>query len=251
MAYDASIYTMVQFRIYLAFSLIMSTLDQTLQDLIAEAQSLNPKSLKQQQCLQKIYCLVMKSGKLWREYVPYYGDAVQQMWEYCCQHLDEYDPEVGAVTSWFNFRLKKELRRFRDQTKRSLDRTAFPTTTSDGKRLDPVDTLPARPTIDPVLDILDKTLAWVKADPDGQLQATRFRKRADINAQVLFLKRFPSETPWSAIAADFDLNTAEAKDLPKFYNRRCLPLLRKFGILQGYIEESAIDRQRKGKEKLS
>ncbi|MEM9217376.1 MAG: sigma-70 family RNA polymerase sigma factor [Cyanobacteria bacterium P01_F01_bin.150] len=225
----------------------MSTLDQTLQDLIAEAKSLNPKSLKRQQCLQKIYRLIMKSGKLWREYKPYYGDAVQQMWEYCCQNLDEYDPEVGAVTSWFNFRLKKELRRFRDQTKRTLDRKAFPIHTSEGKVLDPVDTVPAPQTIDPALDILEKTLAWVKADPDGELQSTRFRKRADINAQVLFLNRFPSETPWNAIAADFDLNSAEAKDLPKFYNRRCLPLLRKFGISQGYIEESVTDRQRKGK----
>ena len=237
-------------RIAIGCGFIMSTLDHTLRALIAEAQALSPNSLKRQQILQKIYRLVMKSGKLWREYVPYYGDAVQQMWEYCCQHLDEYDPEVGAVTSWFNFRLKKELRRFRDQTKRWGDRTASSITTPGGDTLDPVDNLRARPSIDPVLDILEKTLAWVKADPEGELQATRFRKRADINAQVLFLKRFPSETPWNAIAAEFDLDAAEAKDLPKFYNRRCLPLLRKFGISQGYIEESVTDRQRKGKGKL-
>ena len=229
----------------------MPTLDQTLRELIAEAQALGPKSLKRQQLLQKIYRLVMKSGKLWREYVPYYGDAVQQMWEYCCQHLDEYDPEVGAVTSWFNFRLKKEIRRLRDQHNRRRDRTVSPRPNQPGNPLDPVDNLPARPNIDPVLDILEKTVEWVKADPEGELRATRFRKRADINAQVLFLKRFPSETPWNAIAADFGLNAAEAKDLPKFYNRRCLPLLRKFGILHGYIEERVTDRQRNGKGKLS
>ncbi|NEP47181.1 MAG: sigma-70 family RNA polymerase sigma factor [Okeania sp. SIO2H7] len=229
----------------------MPTLDQTLRKLIAEAQVLSLKSLKRQQLLQKIYRLVMKSGKLWREYVPYYGDAVQQMWEYCCQHLDEYDPEVGAVISWFNFRLKKELRRLRDQHNRRRDRTASTQTTSHGDVLDPVDRLPSRPNIDPVLDILEKTVAWVNADPEGELRATRFRKRSDINAQVLFLKRFPSETPWNEIAADLGLNAAESKDLPKFYNRRCLPLLRKFGVSQGYIEESGTDRPREGKGKLS
>ncbi|NEQ99107.1 MAG: sigma-70 family RNA polymerase sigma factor [Cyanothece sp. SIO2G6] len=214
----------------------MTSLDQTLQLWVEKAKQLPADSLQRRQCLHKVYVLVMKSGRLWREQVPYYGDAVQQMWEYCCHHLDEYDPAVGSVISWFNFRLNKELRRYRDRTKRQMKRTAFPTFTSEGDLLDPVDTLPARPDISPVLDIVEITLHWVKTDPDGILCATRFRKRVDINAQILFLKRFPAETPWKAIAQELGLNPAEAKDLPKFYNRKCLPLLRNFGLSEGYIE---------------
>jgi hypothetical protein len=85
----------------------------------------------------------------------------------------------------------------------------------------------------------------VQADPDGELQKTCFRNRPEINCQILFLKRFPAETPWSEIAAEFSLTPAEAKDLPKFYNRRCLPLVRKFGIAQGYIEETDTPKKRK------
>lgn len=221
----------------LGWKIAMTGLDQTLQELVHKTDALPPNSLQRRQLLHKLYLLVMKSGRLWHERVPYYGDAVQQMWEYCCQHLDEYDPAVGPVISWFNFRLNKELRRYRDRSKRWAERTASPIVTSKGNVLDPVAILPARPDISPVLDIVETTLAWVKTDPDGILRATRFRQRADINAQTLFLKRFPMETPWKAIAQELGLNPSEAKDLPKFYNRKCLPLLRNFGLSQGYIEE--------------
>jgi len=83
----------------------------------------------------------------------------------------------------------------------------------------------------------EKTLEWVQSDPDETLRSTCFRKRADINAQVLFLMRFPTQTPWKDIAQRFELNAAESTDLPKFYNRRCLPLLRAFGADQGFLTE--------------
>jgi len=40
-------------------------------------------------------------------------------------------------------------------------------------------------------------------------------------------------------------NSAEAKDLPKFYSRRCKPLLEQFIIAQGYIDENDIRKPRK------
>ncbi|MBD2000298.1 sigma-70 family RNA polymerase sigma factor [Leptolyngbya sp. FACHB-541] len=215
----------------------MKDLDETLRQLVAEACTHPPKSVDRQRALQEIYRLVMKSGKLWREYTPYYADALQQMWEYCCQHLEEYDPTLSGVITWLDNYLKKQLRLFRDRRSRDYKRRAGVEQTEQGNFVDPVDRLPARPELEPTLDVWEKTMNWVQTDPQGILQATCFRKRADINAQTLFLMRFPSETSWQVIADRFHLTPAEAKDLPKFYNRRCLPLLRNFGISQGYLDE--------------
>ncbi|MBD2067328.1 sigma-70 family RNA polymerase sigma factor [Leptolyngbya sp. FACHB-671] len=215
----------------------MKDLDETLRQLVAEACTHPPKSVDRQRALQEIYRLVMKSGKLWREYTPYYADALQQMWEYCCQHLEEYDPTLSGVITWLDNYLKKQLRLFRDRQSRDYKRRAGVEQTEQGNFLDPVDRLPARPELEPTLDVWEKTMNWVQTDPQGILQATCFRKRADINAQTLFLMRFPSETSWQVIADRFHLTPAEAKDLPKFYNRRCLPLLRNFGVSEGYLDE--------------
>jgi hypothetical protein len=190
-----------------------------------------------QQCIQQIYQLVMRSGKLWKETTPYYEDALQETWEYCCQHLEEYDPTLSAVTTWIDNRLKWTLRKWRDRQISDQDRTVNPMQTDDGCTLNPLDTLVANPGIEHAEQIWYNTLHWVQTDPEAKLQATCFRKRQDINAQVLFLMRFPSETSWQDIAHEFDLNSLEAKDLPKFYNRNCLPLLREFGITQGYLED--------------
>ncbi|MHC5721984.1 MAG: sigma-70 family RNA polymerase sigma factor, partial [Nostoc sp.] len=90
-----------------------------------------------------------------------------------------------------------------------------------------IDEQPAPPDI-PLL--LEEIRDWAQTDADGELRNTIFRRRPEINAQALILQRLPPETPWRTLAENFQLNPAEAKDLPKFYSRRCLPLLRIFGL---------------------
>lgn len=213
----------------------MDDLNENLQRLIADALTCPVGSVKRQQKIQRIYQLVMKSKKLWKEYSPYYNDALQEMWEYCCQHLEEYDPTVCSVITWLDDRLKKRLRYHRDVRNRERNRQVFTIQTDEGTTFDPIENLAARSDIQPILEIWQETLNWVQSDPEERLRNTLFRKRQDINAQVLFLMRFPTETPWSIIAERFQLTPAETKYLPQFYNRRCLPLLREFGISRGYI----------------
>ncbi len=215
----------------------MSALNDTLKQLVADACTHPPRSATRQQCIQQIYSLVMKSGKLWKENTPYYGDALQETWEHCCQHLEDYNPALSAVTTWIDTRLKWTLRKWRDRQNRDQQRQANPPPSDDGNTINPIDNLASNPGASRALHIWQATVAWVRDDPEGKLQQTCFRKRPEINAQVLFLKRFPSETPWQEIADEFALNPRDAKELPKFYNRRCRPLLREFGIAQGYIEE--------------
>lgn len=213
----------------------MTELNENLKALVAQACTHSPGSPERQRCLQQLHYHVTCSNKLWRESVPYYTDALQDMWVYCCQHLEDYDPSIAGVITWLDSHLKRILRRYRDRQRRDQQRHLSTLISEDGRPLHPVEIIPSRPDVSPLLDMWEKTLAWVQTDADGTLRATCFRNRADINAQTLFLLRFPSKTPWKTIAQQFDLNSAEATDLPKFYNRRCLPLLRTFGAQQGYL----------------
>ncbi|MDJ0708680.1 MAG: sigma-70 family RNA polymerase sigma factor [Leptolyngbyaceae cyanobacterium MO_188.B28] len=215
----------------------MNELNQKLCQLIAEASQYPLKSLERQQRISEVHRLVMKSGKLWREGSSYYTDALQEMWEYCCQHPETYDPTVKQVITWLDDYLKKRLRRYRDARYRQQQRLLVVLESEKGKITDAVDTLSAPPDIQPTLDIWQATLDWARTDPDGTLRRTIFRKRPAINGRALILRRLPPDTPWADIAAEFKLNPAEAKDLPKFYHRKCLPLLRKFALSQGFIEE--------------
>ncbi len=215
----------------------MDDLNQILRTLVAEACNYPPKSLERRQRLSEVHRLVMQSGKLWKEYTPYYNDALQEMWEFCCQNPELYDPTLKSVITWLDDYLKKRLRNFRDAKYRQQRREVTAMRTESGETTDPVVAIPAHPDIQPVLEIWEKTLDWVETDPDQELCSACFRKRCQVNCQALILRRFPPETPWPAIAAEFNLTPSEAKDLPKVYNRKCLPLLRKFAISQGYVEE--------------
>ncbi|MEO0842875.1 MAG: sigma-70 family RNA polymerase sigma factor [Cyanobacteria bacterium J06641_2] len=218
----------------------MNELDLKLRQLIASACKYPPQSLERQQVLAEVYLLVMKSGKLWKEHVPYYNDALQEMWEYCCQHPEDYNPDIKGPIVWLDDQLKKRLRRMRDGKYRHQRRLTIIKQTEQGVIDNPIDDIVASPDIQPALEIWEKTILWVQKDADKRLRSVYFRKRPEINAQVLILKRLPPNTPsWKNIAAEFNLNPQQAKDLPKFYNRKCLPLLREFGLSQGYIDKSA------------
>ena len=223
----------------------MDDLDKTLRTLIAEACNHPPKSLDRRQKLSEVHRLVMKSGKLWREYTPYYNDAVQEMWEFCCQNPEQYNPTLKSVITWLDDYLKKRLRNLRDAKYRQQRREITALQTESGDTTDPVANLAARPDIQPILEIWQKTLDWVQTDPDNVLCSSCFRGYCKVNCQALILRRFPSETPWSTIAAEFNLTPSEAKDLPKVYSRKCLPLLRKFAVSQGYVEEKNSSSRKK------
>lgn len=224
---------------------VVDDLDQKLRTLVAEACNHPLKSLERRQKLSEVHRLVMQSGKLWKEHAPYYNDALQEMWEFCCRNPEQYDPTLKGVITWLDDYLKKRLRNLRDARYRQKAREMTALQTESGEITDPVTNLPARPDIQPVLEIWENTLSWVQTDPDNALRSTCFRGCSNVNCQALILRRFPLETPWSTIAAEFNLTPPEAKDLPKVYNRKCLPLLRKFAMSQGYVEEKDISSRKK------
>lgn len=180
------------------------------------------------------------SKKLWRENTPDYEDALQQTWIYFCQNICEgntgepYNPARGSVITWLNFYLKRRLQDFYISSQKQQARTA----TSQFQRsksgevneiIDPVDRLEANPDIPP---LLAEIKTWVETDRNGDLRRTYIQGHPRVNCQVLILRRLPPETDWKALAAEFGLSVST---LSSFYQRQCMPRLRKFGELEGYL----------------
>lgn len=211
----------------------MSELDDPLRQLVAEACSHPPGSRERQKRLTQVIRLT--SGKLWRENVPYYGDALQQTWIYFCQNICKtYDASRSSVVTWLNVYLKFRLRDFFNETRDESIRKAAPRIQSarsgeqEGER-DVVAEIPAPPDVPPILEAVQ---TWAETDTDGELRSLHIEGRPDVNAQVVILRRLPPETSWKDLSAEFGI---PIPTLSAFYQRKCMPRLRKFGESEGYV----------------
>ena len=204
-------------------------LNQQLGQLVAQARSYPAKSLMRRRKLNELVRVVMKSGKLWKENTPYYKDALQQTWLYFCRNLDQHDLTKCSVITWLNNCLKWRLQDFHSSQVQHQARTVPASILGTDETTNSIENLPASPDIPP---IIEETYQWVQTDPDGELRSTHVRDRPDVNCQIIILRRLPPETSWKAIALEFNLPSSTA---PNFYKRECLPRLRKFALLQGYI----------------
>ncbi|MGA7934053.1 MAG: sigma-70 family RNA polymerase sigma factor [Kovacikia sp.] len=216
----------------------MSDLDKQLRQLVEDACKHPPASLERQRCLTQIIRLT--SGKLWREPVPYYQDALQQTWIYFCQHVCEkgtgerYDPSRSSVITWLNYYLRRRLQDGfiqvqKQQAKTAPTQTRVSASSGPDEQVNPVDLLPASPDVPP---ILDEVSTWAETDSSGELRRIHIEGYPQINCQLLILRRLPPETSWKALSEEFGV---AVPTLSSFYQRQCLPRLRKFGESQGYI----------------
>ncbi len=211
--------------------------NEELQSLIADTCRHPPGSVDRQRGLTKLYRLIVKSGKLWRESTPYYEEVWQQTWLYFCLNLceaatakEKYNPDRSSVTTWLNFYLKQRLKDTAIKVKQEQNRTV-----SSSERLDDddslgfLDTFAAPPDISPMLQA---TREWAETDPNRELQGLHVRGRKDVTCQLLILRRLPPKTSWEELSAELGLPVST---LSSFYQRSCLPQLRKFGESEGYL----------------
>lgn len=212
----------------------MDQLDEQLRQLVGEACQHPPGSPQRQKNLTKIIRLI--TNKLWKENTPYYQDALQQTWIYFCQNIcagkintgEPYNQERGTVITWLNFYLKKRLLDLRIKKTQNLPISS--PYDPDGERTNPIERIPAEPDIPP---LLEEVKTWVETDPTGELRRTYISSHPEVTCQVLILRRLPPETSWKDLSAEYKLSVST---LSSFYQRQCLPRLRKFGESEGYLE---------------
>lgn len=215
----------------------MDNPEKQLREIVTEACTHRPGSAARQKYLTKIIRQI--TPKLWKERTAYYQDALQQTWIYFCQNICEgntgepYNPSRGSVITWLNFYLKRRLQDFYIDEQKQKAKTASLQTdqsnTSQERPLNPIENLPAQPDI-PTL--LEEVTQWVETDPDGELSSTHLLNQPAITAQALILRRLPPEASWKELSEEFNVSVST---LSSFYQRQCLPRLRKFGENEGYL----------------
>lgn len=214
----------------------MNQLDEQLRQLVKQACSHPPGSAQRQRNLTQIIRLV--SRKLWKEYKPYYQDALQQTWVYFCQNICEgntgrvYDPDRSSITTWLNVYLKRRLQDFFIDEQKQQVKTVTPKAQNSGSGqsgeiLDPIDILPAQPDVPP---LLEEVRQWVKTDPE--LSCIHITNNPKVTCRLLIERRLPPEESWKDLAEEFNLSIST---LSSFYQRQCIPRLRKFGESEGYL----------------
>lgn len=211
------------------------SLNRTLIQLVAKTCQHPRGSRQRNRNLTQLIRTIIRSGKLWRERTDYYEDALQQTWIYLSRNLCEaltggqYDPRRSSVTTWLNQYLKRRLQDFRLEEQDEKYKRLSPQSTGAKNAPDPVEILQSPPDIPP---IWEETLRWAETDPDGELTRIHIKGRPDLTCQVLILRRLPPETDWKTLEAEFDCSYST---LASFYQRQCVPRLRQFAELQGYL----------------
>jgi hypothetical protein len=213
----------------------MDELQQKLYQLITEACSHPVGSRERQKYLTQIIRFL--DARLWYENIPYYEDALQQTWIYFCQNICEgktgqpYDPDRASVVTWLNAYLKRRLQDFSIASQKEQARTSsnYIEIDKDNKSIDIVENIEAKPDLPSLLEEVKK---WVETDPQKILRRIHLQNRPEINCQILILKRLPPPTAWKTLAQEFDVSSGT---LSSFYQRQCLPQLRKFGKSEGYL----------------
>lgn len=213
----------------------MDQIEERLRQLVAQTCRHKASSIERQRGLTQIVRLIVKSGKLWKNNVPYYEDALQQTWLYFCRNLceattgDKYDSNRSNVITWLNAYLKRRLQDGYIQQQAVLAQTASVKMLETDELIDFIETLEAPPDIPPILEI---TKQWAETDLDGELRRIHVHGHPAVTCQVLILGRLPPETSWETLAKKFDLSIST---LSSFYRRQCIPRLRHFGESQGYL----------------
>lgn len=204
-------------------------IDQQLRQLVAQTCQHPRRSLQRRRCLDQLIRAIAQSGKLWREHTPDYEEALQLTWLYLCRNIENYDPARATVITWLDAYLKQRLKDLFRKRCQQQHHEAQPPPDWENPT-DPIENLPdTHPDIPP---ILAETRQWAESDPEGELSNSHIRGRPEITCQVLILRRLPPETEWRQLEAEFN---CKVSTLATFYQRHCVPLLRKFGESQGYL----------------
>lgn len=204
---------------------------QYLHQLIAEACSYPRGSLERNRKLTEIIFLMQNSGRISRNGQLNqfdYEDVLGKTWLYFCRNLCEavtaqtsFDPERANVFTWFNSYLKYRICDRLKEIEEERNNQIQPQCDLKGQSIDPITSIPYT---SPTPRLIDEIHQWLE---DNQISLSRIHLRdcSEANVYSLILHHLVFDISWPILAQKFQAPTST---LSNFYNKQCLPLLKKW-----------------------
>lgn len=204
-------------------------LDKILRELAIAAKQQPPKSLHRKRLLEKLIRTLIGSNRLAKprrnQFKNHYAEidieAKQQLFDYLCHRIEDYNPDRGEVLQWANALLD---RRFFIEASRcvlqSVPRGVKRLSLDDLEKQfnqpeNPVTLEQIYPERMPLLS--EQVIAWIRADPDGVFKQTHIVGKPAANFQFLALRVIEGYS-WQETADQLGISLAT---LNRFYHR-CL-----------------------------
>lgn len=201
-------------------------LDNYLRQLALAAQNAPTGSTARQKALTELITTLLKSRKLCRPrrgqfhllYEDIYAEALQRLFEFVCNRIDNYSPQKGEVLQWVNFLLS---RRFFIEASRDYLPVAYKgLDVRNVKRLSLEDLDLNHPNeLNPQLipSLSQEVKACLIEDPEGLFKSASIIDRPSATFQHIAVRRLDGYS-WKALSTELDI---PVPTLSSFY-RRCV-----------------------------
>lgn len=212
-------------------------LDKRLRQLAIAAQEQPKGSAARQRALTELISAILQSRKLCRPrrgqfrvlYEEIYAEALQRLFLFVCDRIDDYSIQKGEVLQWANFLLKRRFfieasRDYLPAVYKGMDARSVKRLTLE--QLDQNSPADLNPQLVPLLS--QEIIDCLKEDPDGLFQGAYITDRPTANFQYLALKKIEGYA-WKELSAEFDI---PVPTLSSFYRRS---LARFASTLKGYL----------------
>lgn len=207
-------------------SLKQPHLDSHLQQLAIAAQQQPKRSVARQRALAALINALLRSRKLCRPrrgqfrgiYEDIYAEALQRLFSFICERIDDYSPQKGEVLQWTNFLLSRRF--FIEASREHLPAVYKGMDARNVKRLtleqldrnNPVD---LNPQLTPLLS--QEVKSCLAEDPEGLFQQAHVADNPAASFQHIAISRIEGHS-WKDLSAELDI---PVPTLSSFY-RRCL-----------------------------
>lgn len=190
--------------------LSQAPLGDRLKQLAVTAQQQPKKSRERQRALQRLISAIQQSGKLCRPhrdkfqgfYQDIYAEALQGLFAFICERIDDYDPKKGEVLAWVNVLLD---RRFFIAASREVLPTVYGGVNAkeiekiDIEALDRSNPTELNPQLVPSLS--EEVVRCLEEDPEGVFAKASIANRPDVSFRYLALQRLAGYS-WEELAEE-------------------------------------------------
>ena len=196
----------------------LKDVDRDLRNLAIEAQQCPKSSLRRQQALTRLVRTIQRSGKLLRPYQgqfqgfyeEIYAEALQRLFAFICDRIDDYDPN-RAVLQWVNFLLRKRF--FIEASREFMPVLPSGVNPKQVTRLEAEALEHLLPQVSSLLS--EEVIQCFEEDAEGVFQTTYIAGNPAANFQFIALQRL-SGYSWKEISVELGVSVAT---LSKFYER--------------------------------